>query len=98
MMTLDIEPTLRLDYREDNLGGFWHAALYEFRAMHVNVPLLLRIENTQVSNLRPVLCQHPHRACVANLSAHFRIERRLIEYNVEFQRLFAYQGEFNVRL
>ena len=65
--------------------------------MNKNVAALLRIDHAQLTDLRPIVPRNVKQPSVADLPAHLRVERRLIENDVYFFRFFARQNRFDDR-
>src|SRR5215469_5528818 len=63
--------------------------------MNKNVAALLGIGHAQLTNLRPVMSRNVKHSAIANLSAHFRIERRAIENDIYFLRFLARENRFD---
>ena len=63
--------------------------------MNKNVAALLRIDHAQLTDFCPIVSRNVKQSSIADLTAHLGVERRPIQNNVHFVRLFARQNGFD---
>ena len=83
MMTLDIDASCRVYRHAYRLATSGARPSDELRAMNVNIPLLLRVQNLETTNLRPLMSRHVNQSRVPHLSTHLGVERRFVEDDIE---------------
>src|SRR6476469_330914 len=65
--------------------------------MNKNVAAFLRVDHTQLTNFGPIMPRNVKESSISDLPAHLGVERRAIENNVHFVRLFARQDSVDNR-
>src|SRR6266567_2001115 len=63
--------------------------------MNENVAALLRIDDAQLTNFSPVVSRNVQQSTISHLTAHLGVERRAINNDIYFVRLFAEENGFN---
>ena len=63
--------------------------------MNKNVAALLRVDDAQLTDFRPIMSRNVKQSRVADLPAHLGVERRAIENDIQFVRFLAWHNGFN---
>src|ERR1043165_9276088 len=81
VMALNLFSSIDIDRDSYRFAGLGSATIGDRRAMNKNIAALLSVDDPKLPDFGPIVTRNMQHAVIANLSAHFGIERRSIEHN-----------------
>ena len=95
MMPLNFSSSIDVHRNAHRFAGLRRSTFQKRRAMNENVASFLRIDHPQFADFGSIVSRHVQQSTIANLPAHLRVKRRLIDNHIQLVRFISRQNRID---